>query len=325
MFESLKSNSLAQINIVKELIHIHETSSIEKDPDVRKGIKIYAVSACVINLYAIYERFVEDAISDYLDALPELFSYINLPSELRNDYRIGISHILSKIDNERYNHLGHENVIRWYHEALSNTKEYRFVTEALTRHEQNLRLNTLENLFSKIRLTELNAWLSKSKFIVSLYTDNAAIKEQLEAELKIFIQVRNDAAHGGLDTLDGKDKLLRYCELIESLIRSLSEYMYLSLLRQRIEVNRSRYIGKVSEVFPRNNAFVAKMKINSSLRIGMDIHIIGENYCFTEKIVSLMKNDDFQQMITCDTDECEIGIQCQTLLKKNAMIYIDVS
>lgn len=323
MLDGLTSNAIEQISIVEQLIDIHELAVEGKDPSTRSRMKVYAVSSCVTNLYAIYERFVESAISDYLDALPELSQFTELSSELRNEYRIGISYILSRIDNERYKNLGHENVIRWYHEALSNKANYRFVSEALTRHEQNLRLNSLGNLLAKIQLNELTAWLTNSPTIKLLYDSNLSIIEQLEAELKIFIQVRNDAAHGGLDDIEGKENLQRYCKLIRSLIESISAYMHKSLFTKRIIAKKNLSIGRVTEVFQNAGAFIAQLSDKSSIRVGMNIYFIGEKYYLSQKIESLKIDDEDVTLLVCPNDNFEVGIKCKSIPKKNTLIYID--
>lgn len=323
MFDGLTSNALAQVETVEQMIGIHEGALQDKDAQTRRRIKIYSTASCVTNLYATYERFVESIIADYLDALPELIRYPNLSAELKADYRIGISHVLSRIDSERYNHLVHENIIRWYHEALSDSENYRFVPEALTRHEQNLRLTSLDNLLSRVRLTEIGSWLNKSAKIKELYNDESSIKEQLEAELRLFIQTRNDAAHGGLDDLEGIENLQRYCALVKALIESISEYMRKSLLEQRATAGKCRSIGQVTEVFHKAGAFVAQINNASSIRVGMNVHFIGENYCFSKIIESLRVEDKAVEQVEADRDKFEVGMMCENLPKKNACIYID--
>ena len=124
MFASLTENALMQIRVVEDLVVIHEEIISEKDAITRRGMKLYAVSSCVTHLYAILERFIESGISDFLDAMPELITYASLSEGMKNEYRIGISHVLSRIDSKRYGHLTHENIIRWYHEALLGFPHY---------------------------------------------------------------------------------------------------------------------------------------------------------------------------------------------------------
>jgi len=323
MFSALTTNTLEQIFVVEQFIKAHEQIVVQQDASARRRMKIYAVSACVTHLYAIFERFIETSISDYLDSIPELIRYQALTEELKKDYRIGISHILSRIDNERYSHLIHENIVKWYHEAIVNSDSYRFVTEALTRHDQNLRLNTIENLFSRVQMKDLRNWLAHHAEIKGLYSEDASTYEQLEAELRNFIQLRNDASHGAIDDLEGKDNLRRHCLLIKSLVLALSSYLHKSLLLKRYEAGKARKVGVVSESFENSGAFIAQVANEASLFLGCNIHIVGSYYCYSQEILSLRLNDIDVDRVTSERDGCEIGVKCKNQVKKRAEIYID--
>jgi hypothetical protein len=323
MFDALTTNTIEQIRVVEELIPLHENVGNSKDSAARQGIKLYAVSSCVTRLYAIYENFVETILSDLLDAIPEISTYESLAAELKSDYRLGISHVLSKIDTERYSHLTHESVVLWYHEALTNQPKYRFVTEALIRHEQNLRLNMLETLLGRIQLTGIRAWLAHNDSVMSLYTESDSVCEQLDAELRTFVQIRNDAAHGVLDDLQGKDNLARFCELMKNLILAISSFLHKSLLLLRANAGKARKIGVVTEVFQQNGAFVAQIESSARLQKGMQIHVLGLNYCFLQQIDSIRVNDVDVDDIVAAHPAFEVGLKCAVKPKRNAMLYVD--
>jgi hypothetical protein len=323
MFDALTANTLEQIRVVEELIPVHEAVSNGKASDDRRQIKLYAVSSCVTRLYAIYESFVEKILSDFLDSIPEISSYASLPAKLKSNYRLGISHVLSKIDKERYNHLTHESVVLWYHEALTNQPDYKFVTEALVRHDENLRLNVLENLLGAIQLPGIKDWLAHNEAVSSLYTESESVFQQLDAELKTFVQIRNDAAHGVLDDLQGKENLERFCELMRSMVHAVSSFLHRSLLLQRANAGRARKIGEVTEVFHKNSAFIAQIENTARLQRGMQIHVLGANYCFLGQIHSIRVNDlDVEDIVAAHT-AFEVGLQCSINPKRNAMLYVD--
>ena len=323
MFDTLTANTLEQIRVVEELIPVHEAVSNGKASDVRQRIKLYAVSSCVTRLYAIYENYVETILSDFLDSIPEISSYASLGIELKSDYRLGISHVLSKIDQERYSHLTHESVVLWYHEALTNQPKYRFVTEALIRHEQNLRLSVLESLLGRIQLPGIRTWLAQNESVTSLYTESESVFEQLDAEMRIFVQIRNDAAHGVLDDLQGKDNLERFCELLRSLIAAISSFLHRSLLLLRAKAGRARKIGEVTEVFQRTGAFIAQIESAARLQKGMQIHVVGANYCFMQKIDSIRINDLDVEDIVAGHAAFEVGLKCAVNPRRNAALYVD--
>lgn len=321
MFHGLLMNALSQIQTVEAFVDTHETYASQQPADRRKLIREYAVASCVTRLYAIYEHFVESIVADYLDAVPELMRFDVLNQNLRHEYRIGISHILSKIEHERYLHLQHENVVKWYHEALSNQATYRFVTEALTRHDENLRLAAVERMFGRIGLNNFRDWIAHSREILSLYEDQKSMWEQLEAEVRTFVQIRNDAAHGSLETLEGKENLLRYCRLISSAAHAITGFLHKQLLLQKVAVGRLRCVGKVTEVFPRPGAVIAQLAAGTELSVGMSLQLVGTAYCATHTIESLQIDGQSVESVQATVDGFEVGIKCGTLSPTNVEIF----
>lgn len=323
MFGGLQANALGQVEVARSLISSHEDILQAQSPERRGAIKVYAVASCVTRLYAIYEHFVESLLSDFLDSIPELLPYSDLPEGLKKQYRFGISHILGRIDAERYSHLTHENVILWYHEAISNAPKYRFVTEALTRHDHNLRLNIVENLVSRLDLAGLREWLSNNERTVSLYEEQNAIAEQLDAELRGFVQLRNDAAHGTLQTLEGRDSLERYCDLISALIVALAEYFSKSLLQHRVKAGKSKKVGVVTEVFAKANAFVVQLDSGSVLARGRPVHMVSSNQYRSDAILSMQVLGQEVDEVTADSHAFEVGLRCAANPRRNVEIYVD--
>jgi uncharacterized protein YbgA (DUF1722 family) len=322
MHSALLTTTLEKIAVVKEFIDIYNKSIAEKEAALRRRMKVFSVASCVTNLYAIFENFVETSISDHLDVLPEYIRFNDFPPEFKNEYRMGISHILSKIDQERYRNLNHEHIIGWYDQSLKNEENYRFVTAALTRSEQNYRLGNVETLFSRVLMKELKSWLANHSAVRSLYVEGTSVYEQLESEVKAFVQLRNDASHGSLDNLEGKDNLTRFCVLIESLVIALESYIEKSLLMIRVETGKAAKIGDVTEYIPRYKAFVAEAVNGSKWEVGALIQVVGSYHCYTQRIASIQIKDQAQQTHVAAADKEEIGIGCELPVKVKSEIYV---
>jgi hypothetical protein len=320
MFSSLEKKCLEEIDVVRLLIDVHNENSSAREAQLRKRMKVYSVSSCVTRLYAIYERFVETAVSDYLDALSDCASFESLSAGFKNEYRMGISHILSKIDQGRYDHLNHEEVVKWYYGAITNGQPYRFVTDALTRHEENLRIQAVENILNKIQLTDLGRWLAVHPKLKELYPDELSFYPQLEAEVRSFVQLRNDASHGTLEDLEGRDNLIRLCDLTNNLIVAIAAYLRKSLIIQLEQAGKIKKIGAITESFT-NGAFVFKAKNGVSVKVGSTIYILAKANCQPETINSIMINDASVQEITSSSDDFEIGLKCNSTVKKESVIY----
>lgn len=323
MFDALTSNAINQIATVKKLVANHESMQDGLDAVERKNIKLYAVSSCATRLYAIYENFVHQVVSDYLDAIPELKRFATLSAGFQQEYRIGISYLLGRLDHARYHHLKHENVIGWYHGAITNTTPYRFVAEALIRHEENLRLQVVDSLLSRVQLPGIREWISNHGEVLALYTEHTAVHEQLEAELRNFVQLRNDAAHGNIADLVGPDAQLRFCDMIESLILAIASYIHRCVLHMREEAGKVKRIGKVTEVFPRKGVFIAQIDSRVTVQVGLQVHFIGLGYCGALPIMSLQLDDEPIAGFTSTQPNLEVGVRVSGLPKKNAEIYID--
>jgi hypothetical protein len=321
MFLSLQNKTIAEIEIVRLIIKSHSDLADTVTAEKRNGIKVYAVSSSVTRLYAIYESFIETAISDYLDSLSEFKRFSSLSSSLKEEYRNGISYILGKVNQGRYRHLNHENIVRWYYEALSDKENYKFISDALIRHEQNLRLNMVDSLFSRIQLKDFKSWVASHPDIKALYQDDSAITEQFESELKAFIQLRNDAAHGAIDSLEGDERLIRQCEVVAAIVKAASSFLTKSLIKIMEDSGALIHLGHVTESFGENGAFVAKVKKDMEIAEGEKLYFLSNNNCHSQTVGSIMLNDKSVTSIVANNDDYEVGIKCTDAVKKNAQIY----
>jgi hypothetical protein len=323
MFAALTENSLTGIQVVREFIARHEELQIGRKPSARLEMKRYSVSSCVTRLYAIYENFVETLVSDYLDVIPELCRFADLSESMRKEYRIGISHLLSRLDGLRYGHLDHANLIRWYHEAVAAHSPYRFIPEALTRHDENLRLSVLAAMLKRVQIEDLPGWLSHHESITALFTESAAMIDQIESELQNFIQLRNDAAHGGLATLPGNETLQRYCDLVGALVSALSSLLHREAILWRHRVGKARLIGQVTEVFQQANAFIVPLAPGRYIALNESVHIIGPWSCIEAHINSIEVDSQPADGIGAFSATIEIGIQASMLPRRHVELYAD--
>ena len=327
MFDALEKNTLNHISVVEDFIDIHQKAGAKRNSKERNAMKVYAVSACVTRLYAIFENFIETAISDYLEEIPILERYSSLHDGMKKEYRLGISYLLSKIDQGRYSHLTHESIIERYHEALTDLQSYKIVTEALVRHETNFRLKTVVNLFNKIQLSGLSEWLMQHEAVKSLYPDDKGKEayEQLEAEWRNFIRLRNDASHTSLDDLEGEENLLRYCTIAKKLVIAISQYLHKCLLIKKAKVGKARSLGSVTEVFKRNGAFILLLSKGEALSVGDVVHILCRSSCFEKMILSIQIDGSNVNNVIAEDDCCEVGLQFDQPIKKNSALYVSCS
>ncbi|MFP5007566.1 hypothetical protein ACLFLN_20360 [Acinetobacter pittii] len=91
-----------------------------------------------------------------------------------------------------------KDVVKWYYDAIHNNKNYRFVTEALTRQEENYRLQTINLAFIKVDLKNFHSWVSHHPVLEKIFPSPQNKFASLESDLKNFIDLRNEASHRSL-------------------------------------------------------------------------------------------------------------------------------
>lgn len=323
MFSALEQNTLARILVIEKFIELNRKAISSEEASQRNMMKTYAVSACVTRLYAVLETFVETAISDYLDEIPGLQKYSDLPDGIKKEYRLGVSHLLGKIDQGRYKHLNHENIIKRYYDALTDISDYRFVTEALIRHETNFRLKEIVGAFKKIQLTGLESWIANHYEVKSLYPEDEGrnVYDQLESEWTNFVQLRNDASHSSLDNLESEDNLVRYCDVAKKLVISISQYLHKCLLLKKSEVGKATMLGGVTEVFKKSESFILLLNKGVRLKVGDTVHVLCSTNCREQSVVSIQVNGSSVKSVIADDDGYEVGLKCNELVRKKSKLY----
>ncbi|MCC3423801.1 MAG: hypothetical protein JGK12_07680 [Microcoleus sp. PH2017_01_SCD_O_A] len=157
MFEEMIEKASVKISTVRAIIKTnHRLRSIvfrdslnkqklEENPEftalmevisTEKEWEIYDRSAVVTRLYAIYERFVEDLISDWLRLLPDLVPrYSDLEEKIQNTHREGIGRLLIDIKKNRFQHLSVEKVVQGLSCGITDTGKYELLPDAFLLHE----------------------------------------------------------------------------------------------------------------------------------------------------------------------------------------------
>lgn len=324
MLEVIKDNTENDIIVVLDIFN-DIYSGLAKAPPIKvTKIRQYAYATAVTRLYAIFEHFIEKTLSSYLDYLSENKTYADLPLGLKKEYRIGFSHVLSRIDQPRFSSLNHEDLIEKYHRAINESvSSYQFIAEALIRHDNNLRPNVIFELFSRLGLTGLESWLIMSAKEYGLYDSEERIKEQFESELNNFIEVRNDSSHGVPEQIGSQSILQRHCELIFLLVSSISSFIEREIFILLQLAGKTHKIGNVTEVFNRVGASVAKVNKKSIISLGVDYVFEDSFHFYTQKFNTVKLNDDdVGAEFSAMDDNVEIGIKCNRLPKKKTNIHI---
>lgn len=289
--------------------------------------KLYDHCSVVTRLYSIHESFVENLISSWINYLPQIYpSYSDLPEAIRNTHLIGISNLLleSRKEKSRFGDISVEEIIRGLYVGItSQTEQYDIVAEAFLMHQQNLRKDAIEKLFTDAGIPQSWNWINEHRKIKRLVED---IDNTAEGELAELINYRNDAAHGGIiDDVLGEKKLLDLCDFIENLSEAFFDLVNFYIVERKKELGEIKDIGLITEWFQKPKAGVAKVK-NTNLCVGDSLWLMSKtkSYCQSVKIKSIRLTIDDQEIDKDNieiTDETEVGLKFNKNAKKDISLY----
>jgi len=349
MFEELIEKASVKISTVRAIIKTNHRlrrivfrdslnkQKLAKNPEfaalievipTEKEWEIYDRSAVVTRLYAIYERFVEDLISDWLRLLPDLVPrYSDLGEKIQNTHREGIGRLLIDIKKNRFQHLSVEKVVQGLSCGITDTGKYELLPDAFLLHEQNLRKEVLETVLKNAGIDEAWKWVINHKEIKYFVEEVRGSQNTAEGELKQLVDYRNEAAHGVVDEILGTQELLDLGDFVEALCKSLADLVTYNIILHQKDIGRVREIGKITEWFKKPQAGVAKVK-EVTLVLGESVFLVLVNdelsYCYSAKIESIQL-DDISHNLVAITSETEVGLKFDRDARTGLTIYVTKS
>ncbi|MCM0589537.1 MAG: MAE_28990/MAE_18760 family HEPN-like nuclease [Gloeotrichia echinulata IR180] len=295
-------------------------------PKVREW-RVYDHCAVVTRLYAIYERFVEDLVSDWLLLLPGLFpNYLDLEEKIRNTHQRGVGRLLLDLNKNRYKHLSIEEVIRGLFNGSIGKQEYELLRDAFLLHEENLRKDTLDKLLADAGIPNAWIWVEKHRAMQYFVKEIRANENTAEGELNELISYRNDAAHGAvIDDFLSSSALIELCDFIETLCQALAELVTYKVIERKKSIDELRDIGRITEWFKSPKAGVAKVE-KTMLSVGESIYLVNEKlaYCQLVKIESIKTTEDGKDLDKDQVEiigESEIGLKFDVDARKDLCLY----
>ena len=244
MFEGLLNNLKDEIKTIRSIINISEKlrEIIADNPsqlntedlkylqaNAPLGDKWLVNDHCssITRLYALYENFVENLVGDWIILLPQLYScYQDLPESVRNKHQTGCATLLGNENKRnRFDSLSERDIIKnLFDTEYKNTTKYNLTSAAFLLHEANLRKDQLTRLLvdAGISATDSWQWIENHKKVKNFIDNNS--RGSVENELKNFIELRNNSAHGKeIDTVLNANELLQLCDFVEAICQAMSE------------------------------------------------------------------------------------------------------
>ena len=349
MFDELLKTVCLKISTVRSMIKINDRlrkivfqdssdiKQLKENPEFAALIevisskpewRIYDRCAVVTRLYAIYERFVEDLISDWLRLMPDLVPrYSDLGEKIQNTHREGIGRLLIDLKKNRFQHLSVEQVVQGLSCGITDAGKYELLPEAFLLHEQNLRKEVLETVLKNAGIDEAWKWIINHKEVKYFVEEVRGSQNSAEGELKQLVDYRNKAAHGSADEILGIQELLDLADFVEALCKSLADLVTYNIILRQIDRGLVSEIGKITEWFKKPQAGVAKVK-EVTLTVGEGVFLVLVNdelsYCYSAKIESIQLNDISHNHVEI-TSEAEVGLKFDRDARTGLTIYVTKS
>lgn len=287
--------------------------------------RVYDHCAVVTQLYAIYERFVEDLITDWLLILPGLVPcYSELEERIQNTHQIGVGRLLIDLNKNRYKHLSNQEVIRGLFHGVNGEDQYELLSDAFFFHEQNLRKDILEKLLADAGINKAWNWVDKHRAVKNFLEEIRGNQNTAEGELNELISYRNDAAHGEpIDDFLGFEALLELCDFVESLCQALAELVTFQVIERKKIVGQVKVIGELTEWFKKPKAGIAKVNDIYSLLIGDSLYLVSEgSFCCQLANIESIKIDNDSVDSVQTISGMEIGLKFDIDARKGLYLYI---
>ena len=334
MFDELLNTVRLKISTIRAILQTSDklreitlpTELIEEIPEKNEW-RIYEHCAAVTRLYAIYENFVEDLISRWLQRLPQLVSYYsNLDDIIKNTHREGAGRLLLDLKKNRYQHLSINDVIQGLFYGITQNTEYELTPDSFLLHEQNLRKDELERLFTNAGITNAWRWVTHHRSVKQLVENPLGSEESAETRLNSLIDDRNAAAHRTVvDRILGIEELLELCDFIENLCQALAELVTYKIILKQELIEQVRKIGEITEWLNKSKVVIAKVR-DITLSVGDGIFLASETKAHCQLvIIESIQIDDVSKETVEITSETEVGLKFNTDAREGLSLYVETS
>lgn len=214
--------------------------------------------ASVSRAYAVYERFCERLLGDWLSELTAGKAFKELPEKVQKSYKEGFSDMLRMIEQDRFNHLSLGRLVNDFNDALSG-RSCNLSPEVIVHHERNLRFLELSDLFGRVGISGLKEWVEGSRCMKNHFAEKARTFDLTESRLSDLIQYRNDASHGvtSVDEILGHEELEQFLDFLLAFGQCLFELCLSEWVQDQIERENTSVAGQVTKIYSDNIVIVA--------------------------------------------------------------------
>jgi MAE_28990/MAE_18760-like HEPN len=271
--------------------------------------QVYDHCAAFTRLYAVYEQFVEELISDYVRILPELHQkYEDLPESITKQHRIGTGQILLKLGKDGpYKHLDEKRVIADLAQALVGDVNYKLLRDAFLIDPQNYRAEVLGKLFGYVGIENCWAWVDKHPLVVAFMDRERDQTETPATVLNEFVEYRNKAAHTSVLETVATEEVKSTADCVMVICEALAELVMRQVVRRREQLGQVTIAGQVIHKFS-DNIIGASMRAGTVV-VGGELVVVQKYACYKVRVRSIQVEDvPHERLDVSDGQEIGLGL-----------------
>ncbi len=309
--------------------------------------RVYSYKNGIISLYGFLERFIEDAILEYLKEICRRApSFESLPSDIKkNHLDVSIEHIYrvkrnrSISDSQRKLKL--KAAIKNMNDCFTSIPEYRINLDAFVNHSSNFRYESIHEIFTRIGVRGISKSCLKDEHLGRALSRKHSSAEMLEnkilvsllsTELEDLAQRRNEIAHGvRIDEIESLDLLENRIDVVKKYVNALNQVLVSYIDEYTFKTADKIGLGTPNRAYGRLRVLEFNSLVSEDsgrIAIGSNVFAINDNSSKTMlsgKIISLRsKEGDIEHLSYPCNEPFSIGVNFDLpshVLKRN--VYVE--
>jgi hypothetical protein len=302
-------------SLAPDALHVEaDLRAIARIAPAKSDWLLYDHCAAVTRLYAIFENFIENLVTEYLGFLPSLYPiYDELPQKIRTQHRIGIAQILQKIGKEGlYKEISEAKVIEGLAAGLFSNG-YSLYGKAFLVDPQNYRAEMVRQIFGYLDFVDIWAGVEKHPEVINFMTSRDA-NETPRTLLKKLVEDRNIASHTSSSSTWSIGEMKAIAFFLEAVTIALCQIALKAIVSRQGKTEKIEQVGTVIHKFKAN--VVGLKCAGAPISIG-DLLIVSQTHgAFTAKINSIQLGPTPHSSIVPSVgQELGLGLDCAAALK----------
>jgi HEPN superfamily RiboL-PSP-like protein len=297
---------------------------IRRNAPSKSSWQVYDHCAAFTRLYAVYEQFIEELISDYLRILPELYEkYEDLPEGITKQHRIGTGQILLKLGKDGpYKHLDEKQVIANLAQALVGGAYYKLLRDAFLIDPQNYRAEVLGRLFGYLGIENCWTWIEKHPLVVAFMDRERDKTETPATVLNEFVEYRNKAAHTSVAETVATEEVKSIADCIMVICEALAQLVMKHVVRRREHLGQMSIAGEVIHEF--SDCIVGAKMRAGAVAVGDEMVVVQKYACYKVGVRSIqIEHTPYERLDVNDGQE--IGLRLAVAVKGALLMTLPAS